>query len=154
MSEPATGIRTVPPLLFLAMFLLAWGIHRLSPLSLGLPAGPRMVIGGLLVVVTLAAIPYFFLRFHRAGTTFETFSMPKTLVTDGLFRWSRNPGYIDLIVLGIGIAVFFDNVWVVFLMIPAIILVRQEVILKEEAILESLFGDEYRRYKARVRRWL
>ncbi len=154
MDAPATGIRIIPPLVFLAMFLLAWGVHWLSPLSLGLPFWPRVVVGLIVTLATLAAFLHLLLAFRRVGAAYETISLPKTLVTGGLYRWSRNPGYVDLVVLGIGIAIAFDNMWVIFLMIPAIVIVRQEAILKEEALLEAAFGAEYRQYKARVRRWI
>ncbi len=154
MDAPATGIRIIPPLLFLAMFLLAWGVHWLSPLSLGLPFWPRVIVGLLVTLAALAAFLHLLFAFRRVGASYETISLPKTLVTSGLYRWSRNPGYVDLVVLGIGIAIGFDNMWIIFLMIPAIIIVRQEAVLKEEALLEEAFGEEYRQYKARVRRWL
>ena len=155
MDAPATGIRIIPPLLFLAMFLLAWGVHWLSPLSLGLPFWPR-IAAGLIAHAWRRSPPclHLLFAFRRVGASYETISLPKTLVTGGLYRWSRNPGYVDLVVLGIGIAIAFDNMWVVFLMIPAIVIVRQEAVLKEEALLEATFGAEYRQYKARVRRWL
>jgi len=154
MAAPATGIRVIPPLLFVVAFLIAWGIHWLWPFSLGLPTAPRQWVGGILIVATLAVVPYLFITFHRAGSSYETLTLPKALVTNGLYRFSRNPGYVDLIVLGIGIAAFCDNMWVVVLMILAAAIIRQEAVLKEEAMLESTFGEEYRRYKARVRRWL
>lgn len=154
MAGPATGIRIIPPLVFLATFLFAWAVHWLAPLNLGLPFWPRVIVGLVLALAALAAFLHLLFAFRRVGASYETISLPKTLVTSGLYRWSRNPGYVDLIVLGIGIAIGFDNMWVIFLMIPAIIIVRQEAILKEEALLEAQFGEEYRQYKARVRRWL
>lgn len=153
-GEQGTGIRIIPPLLFLATFLIAWLLHWLFPLGLGLPVVPRRWIGGIVVVASLAVVPFLFLAFRRAGTAYETVTMPRALVTTGLFRWSRNPGYVDLIALGIGLTIFFDNLWVLILMVPATVIMRQETILKEEAVLERQFGKEYRQYKARVRRWI
>lgn len=154
MAKSETGIRVIPPLLFLAAFLIAWLLYWLFPLSLGLPAGLRWVVGGVLILAALAVIPFLFLAFHRAGSEYDIRKAPKALVTEGLFRWSRNPGYVALTVLGAGVAILFDNLWIVLLTIAAAVIVRQEVILKEEALLEREFGEEYRQYKARVRRWL
>jgi protein-S-isoprenylcysteine O-methyltransferase Ste14 len=154
MRAPATGIRIIPPLLFLAAYLIAWFIHWLAPFSLGLPFWPRAAIGLILTLAALAIFLHLVFAFRRTGSSYDTITTPKTLITGGLFRWSRNPGYVDLVLLGIGIAVFFDNMWVVILMIPAIVIVRQEAILKEEALLKATFGEEYRHYKARVRRWI
>jgi protein-S-isoprenylcysteine O-methyltransferase Ste14 len=80
--------------------------------------------------------------------------VPKRLVTEGAFGYSRNPGYLGLIILGIGVAILFDNPWTLLALVPAVFVIHREVILKEEEILERDFGDEYRAYKARVRRWI
>ena len=153
MDAPATGIRVIPPLLFLAAFLIAWGCHWLWPLSLGLPPAFQ-VTGAILSLATLAIALYLAIVFVRGGSSFNTTKIPKKLITGGLLRWSRNPAYVDLVVLGIGITLMFDNLWVLILMIPAVAVLQREVILKEEALLDGLFGEEYRQYKARVRRWL
>lgn len=154
MSMPETGIRIIPPVLFLVAFLLAWLVHWLWPLDFGLPGAVRWPLGILLIAAPLAAAPFLFAAFRRAGSEYDVRKIPKGLVTEGLFRYSRNPGYVGLIVLGIGVAVLFDNPWVLVALVPTTVVLYREVILKEEAILESQFGEDYLRYKRRVRRWL
>jgi protein-S-isoprenylcysteine O-methyltransferase Ste14 len=153
MDAPATGIRIIPPLLFLAMFLIAWLLHWLVPLRLGLSPAFQTA-GTILSLATLVVAVYLAIAFQRGGSSFNTTKIPKNLITGGLLRFSRNPAYIDLIALGVGIALMFDSLWVLVLMVPAVVILQREVILKEEALLEHQFGEEYRRYKARVRRWL
>ena len=124
---------------------------------MSLPVLAALVVVGVGLIVTLASLAIFLnllFAFRRVGASYETITLPKTLVTGGLYRWSRNPGYLDLVLLGVGIAIGFDNLWILILMIPAVVIVRQEAILKEEALLESAFGEQYRQYKAHVRRWL
>ena len=154
MSKSETGIHIIPPLVFLATFVLAWLVHWLFPLGLGLPMALRWLLGAILILGPLAVIPHLFTLFRRAGSEYDIRKVPKGLVTEGLFRWSRNPGYVALIVLGVGVAILFDNLWVLLLIVPATIIVRREVVLKEEALLEREFGEKYRRYKSRVRRWI
>jgi protein-S-isoprenylcysteine O-methyltransferase Ste14 len=154
MSKSETGIHIIPPLVFLATFVLAWLVHWLFPLGLGLPMALRWLLGAILILGPLAVIPHLFTLFRRAGSEYDIRKVPKGLVTEGLFCWSRNPGYVALIVLGVGVAILFDNLWVLLLIVPATIIVRREVVLKEEALLEREFGEEYRHYKSRVRRWI
>jgi protein-S-isoprenylcysteine O-methyltransferase Ste14 len=154
MNEPATGIRVIPPVLFLAAYLFAWLIHLFWPLGFGLPGAIRWPLAAVLIVVPLAVVPSLFAAFRRANSKYDVREVPKGLVTEGLFRYSRNPGYVGMIVLSIGIAILFDNLWIIVFLVPAIAILRQEVVLKEEAILEREFGDDYRSYKSRVRRWV
>ena len=154
MSEPESGIRIIPPFIFLAAFLIAWFDHWLLPVGFGLPLWLRLVLGIVLIASPLAIVPSLFAAFRRVDSEYDVRKVPKGLVTEGSFRYSRNPGYVAMIVLSIGVAILFDNIWILVLLVPAIAILRYEVILKEEAILEREFGAEYLAYKQRVRRWI
>ena len=91
---------------------------------------------------------------RRLGTDFRTHKPASTLVTDGPYRVSRNPIYIALSLAHIGIAVAVDSPWMLAMLIPALAVVRVGAIAREERYLEAKFGDDYRRYRASVRRWL
>ncbi len=91
---------------------------------------------------------------RRAGTNIETHRPTETIVTDGPYRYSRNPLYIGLMSLYSGAAVMGDSLWVLGLLAPLLVVMHFGVILREEAYLERKFGDVYRAYRARVRRWL
>jgi protein-S-isoprenylcysteine O-methyltransferase Ste14 len=71
-----------------------------------------------------------------------------------LYRLSRNPLYVALVVLFIGLGVVMSNLWVPILLVPATAIIVRYVIPEEERRLESAFGDRYRAYKSQVRRWL
>jgi protein-S-isoprenylcysteine O-methyltransferase Ste14 len=154
MSQPESGIRIIPPFVFLAAYLIAWFDHWLLPIGFGLSLWLRLILGVVLIAAPLAIVPSLFAAFRRADSEYDVRKIPKGLVTEGLFRYSRNPGYVAMIMLSFGVAVIFDNVWVLVLLVPAIVIIRQEVILKEEAILEREFGGEYLAYRRRVRRWI
>ncbi len=75
-------------------------------------------------------------------------------MTDGPFRYSRNPIYIADAVLYVGLALALDWIWALALLPFVLVVVRFGVIEREERYLERQFSDEYLRYKQRVRRWL
>ena len=78
----------------------------------------------------------------------------RALVTTGIHAWSRNPIYVGMFLLYAGIGIAVRSPWVLILALPLVIILRYGVVAREEAYLERRFGDAYRDYKARVRRWL
>ena len=106
-----------------------------------------IALGG---VIAISAI----LRFRRARTSFGTFEPATDLVTGGPYRFSRNPGYVALTMLYVGIGVAADNLWIIAGLVPTLIVMHYGVISREERYLERRFGEEYLRYKASVRRWV
>lgn len=151
------GVIARPPRI--AYLLLAIGavLEWLRPLSLlpsGWPAALRYGLGGLLVVLGIAIVSVALQAFRRAGTNVETPKPTIALVTDGLYAWSRNPMYVALALLFAGIAVLANSGWVAALWVVYVGLLRVGVIAAEERYLEGKFGDKYRAYRARVRRWL
>ncbi len=76
------------------------------------------------------------------------------LVSRGPYRFSRNPIYLSMSLLHAGIAIAADNIWMLGLLPPVMLIINYGVIVREEAYLERAFGDEYRAYKTRARRWL
>jgi protein-S-isoprenylcysteine O-methyltransferase Ste14 len=91
---------------------------------------------------------------EKAGTPIRTDRPVGRLVTDGPFRYTRNPGYLGLTMLYAGIAVLRNALWAILLLPLVIYVIQREVIGREERYLERAFGDEYLAYKERVRRWL
>ncbi len=93
-------------------------------------------------------------QFAKADTDIIPFAKSTTLVTDGMFQWSRNPMYMAMICFLAGLAWLVDNLpgWLVVLAFA--ILIRQRFVLNEEVLMLETFGDAYREYQQRVRRWL
>jgi protein-S-isoprenylcysteine O-methyltransferase Ste14 len=82
-------------------------------------------------------------------------TLPSTaIVTTGPFRLSRNPLYLALTLLYLGLVLAFDSWWGIARLIPLLLVMHRGVILREERYLEAKFGDEYRRYKVSVARYL
>src|ERR1700722_2391981 len=91
---------------------------------------------------------------HKAGTRVETYKPTTTIVADGPYRFSRNPIYLGIFVSQTGLAIGFDNLWLLAMLVPFGFVIRYGVIAREEAYLERKFGAVYGGYKSRVRRWL
>jgi len=91
---------------------------------------------------------------HRAGTNVRPDRPATALVTGGPFRFSRNPLYLSLITLYVGITLLFDALWPLILLVPVLAFVHWGIVKREEHYLELKFGDAYRDYKTRVRRWI
>ena len=68
--------------------------------------------------------------------------------------FTRNPIYLGMVLGLIGLAIAFNSLWLLMTLVPFALVIRYGVITREEAYLERKFGDVYRRYRARVRRWL
>jgi protein-S-isoprenylcysteine O-methyltransferase Ste14 len=91
---------------------------------------------------------------RRAGTNIRPDQPTLALVTDGAFRFSRNPLYLAAAGLYVGVALLVHALWPLVLLIPMLAVLQWGVVAREERYLEAKFGDAYRAYKARVRRWL
>ncbi len=153
MANPDTaGLIAPPPLIFLAFLLAGLGLDYLWPYPL-LREPLQYWLGGAVILCSFAMVFPAFRAFKRAGTEVNPKKPTTAIVSEGSFRFSRNPLYLSLAVLVAGIAVAADAIWVVAMLVPTLVVIRYGVIAREEAYLERKFGEEYLAYKARVRRW-
>lgn len=159
MKEPvdAAAVRIFPPAVPLLTILLGVALKRLCPskLKLNLSGLSRYGIGGAIVgiaVLGLGLYPVILLR--RSGQSENPWTTTTEIVTRGPFGFTRNPLYLQMILGCIGFAVMLMNVWILLLTPLAACALQVLAILPEEAYLEHKFGESYRSYKRRVRRWL
>lgn len=120
--------------------LFPWGL--LSAAWLGL-AGWLLVIGGAALAASAVAV--------AAEVDLER---PDRLVVTGPYRFSRNPMYVAWSAIYVGLSFVFDTAWPVVLLPPVLVVMHYVGVLREERHLEGRFGDEFRSYRARVRRYL
>lgn len=145
--------RIVPPVYLLLTLLAMWAMHQWLPLLQWISrpwswAGLLPVALGLGTTITAA------LSFKRAGTPIVPFEKSTALVTGGLFRYSRNPMYLGMVLLLIGSGILFGSAGAL-LPIPLFVwIIAASFIRGEERFMEELFGAEYLAYKQKVRRWL
>ncbi len=156
MTTPAARPRTwvLPPAPFALAIVGGWWLDRYRwALPLGTGDTTRW-LGWLLVAVAALLFIWSLLTLHRHRTTVNPYRGAAALCTDGPFALSRNPIYLaNWFVLG-GASLILATAWPL-LFAPAVWgLVRYAVIRHEEAHLESAFGETYRGYRQRVRRWL
>jgi protein-S-isoprenylcysteine O-methyltransferase Ste14 len=150
------GVIARPPLLFAAALLFGLASDRLLPRPFAVP-GTGLVhcmTAGSMILVGLALAATGIRNFSRAATPVPTNQTTRVLVTTGIHGWTRNPIYLGLFLVYGGIGVASRSPWTLILTLPLAITIRYGVVGREEAYLERRFGDAYREYKARVRRWL
>ena len=144
-----------PPLLFLGALLLGFVLDHVLPLTFPLPrTDAHRIIAGASIVLGVAIFAAAVRNFAGAGTPVQGSRATRVLVTSGIHGWSRNPIYVGMFLVYIGIGIGVRSPWIVILTLPLAIIIRYGVVAREEAYLERRFGDTYRGYKARVRRWV
>ena len=151
----ALELKVPPPVLALCLALLMWFTSLLVP-SVVVPFGVRLGVALALVVIGQSIGISGMASFRRVKTTINPVkpSAASSLVTSGVYRVTRNPMYLGLLVTLVAWAVFLSNL-VALLAAPLFVLyINRFQINPEERVLSSLFGAEYAVYKGKVRRWL
>lgn len=154
MASPDNASVIAPaPVIYAAWLAAGAVVEYVSPSSL-LPFRTGFLVSVVLILVAIAMVFSAFTALARAQTAFDARKATTRIVTDGAFRLSRNPTYLALSMLHIGIAFAFGSSWLLLTVIPAVAITQWGVIRREERYLEAKFGDEYRRYALTARRWL
>ena len=128
-------------------------LHVFVPLATVL-AWPERLFGIIPLVAGLAVAVTAKKQFARLGTNVRTFNKPDMLVTDGLFRYTRNPMYLGFCLALAGIAMLLGSLSVITAWLAFPLLVARWYIRYEENMMARTFGDDYLRYKSKVRAWL
>lgn len=149
--RPATLIP--PPVVYAVALFAAWGLQREWPLHLELGAYARGLTW-LLVGIGLAGSLWAVRAVWKNRTTVNPYKAANALVTDGPFRYSRNPIYVSDWFIYAGVTVWLHSLWPLPLALLVYLVMRHWVIAHEEAHLAARFGEDYRDYCARVPRWL
>jgi protein-S-isoprenylcysteine O-methyltransferase Ste14 len=154
LTEDAPDIPHVvapPPLLYALPLLAGLLLHHFRPVA-ALPPALAPVLGPLLVLLGFIGLPAV-VSFRRAGTHPQPWRPTTALVTTGPYRLTRNPMYVGFTCFYLGIAFWVNALWPLLALPLVLLIVQRGVIAREEAYMERRFGDAYRAYCARVRRW-
>ena len=155
MNTPDTAqVMVRPPLAWALAVIAGLALDWLVPLRF-LPAHlPAGWPGATIFILALALFAWAIITMTRAGSNVPTNRPTTTIVETGPYRFTRNPIYLGMVLGLIGLAVAFDDLWLVMMLVPFWLVIRYGVVAREEAYLERRFGEVYRGYRARVRRWL
>jgi protein-S-isoprenylcysteine O-methyltransferase Ste14 len=156
-QRDAAAVRIFPPAVPLLTIVVGVGLNRVWPLDLGftLPAPQRYWLGGAIVASAILGLGLWsVVLFRRGGQSENPWTPTSSVVERGPFRFTRNPMYLQMILVCVGVAVMLMNWWVLVLTPLAAWVLQRLAILPEEAYLERKFGYTYVAYKHRVRRWL
>lgn len=152
-NQDNAGIVAHPPFFYIIAVLAAIVIDHFISLSFGKPTITKylglVVLGiGILVFILSGRM---FIKNKQSPSVHA--SQPK-VITDGIYGKTRNPIYLSAHMFIVSAALYFDNVWMLFMLVPMTYIITKFVIEKEEIYLERKFGEAYRDYKKKVRRWL
>ncbi len=142
-----------PPLIFLSGLILGGIVSWFYPIQM-LPGGLAVIFGNLLFLVGIGVIAIIYLQMRKAKTNIEPWKPTTKILDTGFYGYSRNPIYVAMILIYLGVSCFFNFVWFLAFLPLSWLTIHFGVILREEKYLESKFGDEYLDYKKRVRRWI
>ncbi len=148
-----SGIRCPPPLIYLSGLAIGFILSYWFPAGF-LPGVISRALAALLITGGALVTASGFRALHRAQTSMNPTKPTTAIVTEGPYRFTRNPLYLSLAMIYTGIAVVANSLWSLLLLPAVLIIIQLTVIVREEHYLERKFGQEYLSYKERVRRWL
>jgi protein-S-isoprenylcysteine O-methyltransferase Ste14 len=145
--------KITPPVLFIICIVIMIGFWRMFPMVLFIPF-PINLLGILVFAIGLGIAKRGSDVFEKTGTNIETFNNPDILVTDGLFRISRNPMYLGFLTALVGMAVLMGNLSSFLVAFCFFIVTDRWYITFEKNTMTRTFGERYTEYKSTTRRWL
>jgi len=144
--------KVIPPVYLLITLLVMWLVQSVFPVYQLIDE--PLAYAGILPVffgISMAAISAG--MFKKAGTGIEPFDEATYLVTSGFYRFTRNPMYMGMFLMLIGVAFLIGNIGALLPLPVFILIIRNNFVLGEERFLEAAFGQHYLDYKSEVRRW-
>jgi protein-S-isoprenylcysteine O-methyltransferase Ste14 len=145
--------RLLPPTMAVISLIAMMALHVIVPIATVVQA-PFSYGGALLVATGAAMIVWSRRAFQAVGTPIKPFSGSTALIRHGLYRWSRNPMYVGVVLLLTGVAILLGSLAPLLVVVTFFALLQVGFVRREERLLEETFGDAYRAYRRSVRRWL
>lgn len=152
-KDDKPGVVAPPPLIFLGGLMVGFLISWFYPFAMlskvfGYAAGASLLTAGLVIIFIVRS------KMKKANTNIEPWKPTNAILSDGVFAYSRNPVYVGMILIYIGVVFLLNSLWVLPPLFLVLLAMHYGVILREERYLERKFGEEYLVYKQRVRRWI
>jgi len=147
-------LHRVPPAWILPCVLLAWVLDTYLPVYEWLAAPWSYIAAAVLWIAALTLTGAAARNLARHDTSLYPNGESTTLVTDGLYSYTRNPMYLGMALLVLGAAVFFGSVGALVGVIAFCLAIQKLFIIPEEERMHRWFGDDYLAYRKQVRRWV
>src|SRR6266513_2683479 len=146
MADPADTAKVMirPPVAWAVAILAGLALNWLIPLPFIPAAAPAGWLGAMVFALALALAAWAIATVTRAGSNVPTNLPTTTIVESGPYRFTRNPIYLGMFLGLIGLAIAFDNLWLLMMLAPFALVIRHGVVAREKAYLERKFGDVYR----------
>jgi len=154
-NSDAAAVRFPPPLVYLAAVIAGALLHAyVLPLPCDFALGARIAVATTIAALGVAIMIGAMAPFRRTGQDPKPWKTTPEIISTGIYRFTRNPMYVAMALLQIGIGIGFANGWILALVPPVLVIIYATAIRPEETYLESKFGAPYTEYKRSVRRWL
>ena len=152
-STDKPGVVVPPPLLYGGAFVVLLVLRWFWPMPI-FGHAVALWLGLALLVLGIGMAAWGIRTMQAAGTNVNPALLTTAIVKSGPFRFSRNPLYLALMLLYLGLTLAFNTWWGIVLLVPVLIIMHRGVVLREERYLEQKFGETYRQYRSKVRRYL
>jgi len=154
--EDRSGVRIFPPLIFAAGLAAGFSLQWLYPVTIVAEAFEDWLrVAGIVFLLGWLVLALWALgTFRRIGTSANPAGPTTSLAFEGPYRFTRNPMYLGLVLLTIGVALVANALWPLILLPLVLYVLVRAVVEPEERYLSRKFGEPYREYMVRVRRWL
>lgn len=149
----SAGVVMRPPFIYGGGFIVVLILRWLWPMPIVGHGGPLWVALAL-AIVGVAIVVLAARTLRAAGTNVDPLLPTTAIVTAGPYRFSRNPIYVGLTLFYLGLSLTFNTWWAVIILVPILAIMHLGVVRREERYLEQKFGEPYRQFRSRVRRYL
>jgi protein-S-isoprenylcysteine O-methyltransferase Ste14 len=149
-TERGARVRVPPPLVFLAAMVVGW---FLPGLRFHGRHGARIAIGAVLLAGGVSLVAAAFGLFRKTGQNPRPWTPTPELIFAGPYQYTRNPMYLGMTLLTLGVSALFGHVFIALLAPVALAIVHFTAVLPEEEYLAQKFGEPYAAYKVKVRRY-
>ena len=152
-EKDVAGVVAPPPVIFgvpLAIALYEQTSHPIHITTRPVAIALGVVMFGVALPIFVSAVT----QFRKADTAVVPYEPTTAIVDAWPYSFTRNPIYLSMALIYVGISLFFNSWWPIFLLPLVLLVIQRGVIEREERYLERKFGDGYLAYKQRVRRWL
>lgn len=154
-DRDSAGVKIPPPLAFGGTLAVGLALDKFLIWNIGIPLGGWLenLVGWVAMLAGFAILMTAIGLFRKAGTDPQPWTATTALVTDGVYRWTRNPMYLGMALIYLGIAFLWDSLMALILFVPLVVWITREVIEREEVYMTAKFGDAYLAYRERTNRW-